>query len=159
MNTCFVCLDDEDENGIRSLFKVCACETRIHKSCFIRLVTDVHTHKTQCPVCLKPYTHVSRDVVTHSRIRREFWYVLFLYAIFVSMFVPTSMITYDVLLVQNSDPYQYAALFCVLVYIYFTSQTLYLATVAYRRRTGGWAVIERVERSRITMHFEEDASE
>lgn len=49
---CFVCGSDE-----HPLYRVCRCNTAIHRDCFQRLVT-VPSHESNCPVCKAPY-HIS----------------------------------------------------------------------------------------------------
>ena len=63
-NECFVCFHDDREVPV---FKVCRCNTRIHKRCFQRLVR-LPAHNTHCPVCQQEY-----DLVEEKRLRFHVW--------------------------------------------------------------------------------------
>ena len=59
-NECFVCFHDDREVPV---FKVCQCNTYIHKKCFRRLVR-LPAHSTHCPVCQQQY-----DLVETKRVK------------------------------------------------------------------------------------------
>lgn len=49
MSDCFVCMSAEPP-----LYKVCLCDTKIHRTCFERLV-NVPSHSTHCAMCKTAY--------------------------------------------------------------------------------------------------------
>lgn len=63
MNTCFICLEDGEADG-SDVYRVCACDTRVHAECFRKLVEQVPAHRESCPVCKTKYA-----VCVRRRIR------------------------------------------------------------------------------------------
>ena len=47
---CVICCSSEPP-----LYRICACATLVHESCAKRVVSEVESHKSRCPVCLKFY--------------------------------------------------------------------------------------------------------
>jgi hypothetical protein len=56
MPSCFLCHDDDSRDPV---LKVCLCDTRVHASCFLRLVR-VPSHSEGCAVCKQPYLLLRR---------------------------------------------------------------------------------------------------
>ena len=50
MDECIICC-----SSAPPLFKVCKCNTVIHKTCLTRMINEVESHKTECAICKTPY--------------------------------------------------------------------------------------------------------
>lgn len=60
-NACFVCLDPHGP-----VFRPCRCHVRVHQECMQRVIRDVPSHASACPVCTYRYE------MTHVHVRYVF---------------------------------------------------------------------------------------
>ena len=64
MSSCYICerVNEDDDN----LYRVCSCNTLIHKQCFVQLVQNPR-YRERCAICLQPYRQTSLRYVRTCR--------------------------------------------------------------------------------------------
>lgn len=86
MATCMVCNDEESRDF---LFKVCSCNTVVHRACFYEMTQKCPAHAEHCAVCLKPYPVVQKGwkLILHDDIWQvaTFYYTFLLGAVLLNV--------------------------------------------------------------------------